>query len=130
MKRIMFALCCFVSLLLCGCASTDKENLPLVGKTYKLVSSKGYSATITFNKDKTFNGFSGVNRFFGEFRTAGDNIVFDRMGSTKMAGPPEAMKFEDKFIRALGRATRFYEIGRNLTFFNGDMPLITLKIAE
>ena len=126
----MFAFGCFLSLLLCGCASTDADDLPLVGKTYKLLSAKGYYATITFNKDKTVNGFSGVNRFFGEFRIAGDNIVFDRMGSTKMAGHPEAMKFEDRFINALSRANRFYEIGRNLTFFNGDIPLITLKIAE
>lgn len=127
--RKLLLLFCLVTFFVSGCIADNKE-LPLVGKTYKISDSKGNSARITFNANKTINGFSGVNRFFGEFRTAGDNIIFDRMGMTKMAGAPEAMSFEDKFIKALTQTDRFYEIGHTLTFFSGDMPVLTLKLAE
>jgi heat shock protein HslJ len=129
MKKIILVLLCLATIFITGCVSQEPE-LPLAGKTYKFKNAKGLSATITFNKDKTINGFSGVNRFFGEFRAAGDRIIFARMGSTKMAGSPEAMKFEDKFIKALSKADRFCEIGRTLTLFSGDMPILTLKTAE
>lgn len=129
MKNLLIACFCFLSLFITGCVAPETE-LPLVGKTYRFSDSKGHYATITFNKDNTVNGFSGVNRFFGEFRTASDMISFGKMGSTRMAGHPEAMKFEDKFIGILSKTNRFYEIGRNLTLFNGDMPLATLKLTE
>ena len=129
MKNLIFCFFAFLLLFIVGCVS-PAEELPLLGKTYKFSDSKGHVATVTFNRDNTMNGFSGVNRFFGEFRTASDMIAFANMGSTKMAGHPEAMKFEDKFIKILSKTNRFYEIGRNLTLFNGDMPLATLKLTE
>ena len=129
MKTLLVAFFCLISLLFAGCAVPEMA-VPLVGKTYKFSDSKGHYAVITFNKDNTLNGFSGVNRFFGKFRTSSDMIVFSQMGSTKMAGHPEAMKFEDKFTGILSKTNRFYEIGRNLTLFNGDMPLATLKLSE
>lgn len=109
--------------------STEKE-LPLVGKTFKYSDSKGHTANITFKKDNTVNGFAGVNNFFGEFRTSSDMIIFSNMGATKKAGSPDAMKFEDKFLSVLSHTNRFYEIGKTLTLFNGDMPILTLKLSE
>lgn len=129
MKYLSLVIFCFTALFFAGCTTPEKE-LPLVGKTYRYSDLKGHTAKITFNKDNTVNGFSGVNRFFGEFRTSGDMIAFARMGATKMAGPPDAMKFEDRFLKILSQTNRFYEIGRNLTLFNADMPVLTLKIVE
>ena len=129
MNKIFIVLQSVIVLFMCSCISPD-ERLPLVGRTYKFSDSKGYYGTISFNKDNTVNGFSGVNRFFGKYKVAGDNIIFSQMGSTKMAGHPEAMKFEDKFISVFSRTGRFYEIGRTLTLFDGEMPLMTLKLIK
>ena len=129
MKSLFVFLQCAALIFLCGCISPEEE-LPLVGKTYKVHDRNGHYATISFNKDNTVNGFSGVNRIFGNYRAVGDVILFSQLGSTKMAGHPEAMKFEDKFISVLARTGRFCEIGSSLTFFDGEMPLMTLKMIE
>ncbi len=51
------------------------------------------------------NGNSGVNSFFGDFVLSGGTVkASDNMGSTKMAGSPEAMEFEDKFLVCVSSA--------------------------
>lgn len=66
---------------------------------------------ITFETDqgKTFNiyGNSGVNSFFGEVKIDGSSFsVGENMGSTKMAGSPEAMEYEDNFLACLTTAEK------------------------
>lgn len=66
---------------------------------------------ITFEEvhGKSYNiyGNSGVNSFFGEVKIDGSTLsVADNMGSTKMAGSPEAMEYEDNFLACLTSAEK------------------------
>ncbi len=51
--------------------------------------------------------FGGVNRFVGTYTTSGDSLSFSPLTSTRMAGPPDQMKVEEKFIRLLGTVDHF-----------------------
>ncbi len=61
--------------------------------------------TLTINEDGSLAGFGGVNRFFGKV-AADDKKLFGPIGSTMMAGPPEAMKVESQLFQAFEKATR------------------------
>lgn len=50
-------------------------------------------------------GNSGINSFFGDIEIIQNTIsVGDKMASTKMAGSPEAMEYEDTFLECLTKA--------------------------
>lgn len=99
-------------------------------RNFELRDMFGHRATVTFKDDGTLNGFAGVNRFFGKYKLDGDKITFAQMGATKMAGPPAAMRFEDKFLQAFAKADRCTFIGNAFTLYKGELPLITLKLVE
>jgi heat shock protein HslJ len=42
-----------------------------------------------FRDDGRVNGFSGCNRFMGEYTVSGANLLFDSMASTRMACPDD-----------------------------------------
>lgn len=113
--------------VLCSCKSPQKE---LTERSFELQDMFGNRASVTFKADGSFYGFSGVNRFFGNYKLAGDRISFDKMGSTRMAGSPSAMKFEDKFMQAFVKADRCTFIGNSFTLYQGEIPLVTLKTVE
>jgi uncharacterized lipoprotein YbaY len=72
-------------------------------------------STITFGTDGQVSGSGGVNRFFGGYRVAGDRIEFGQLGSTLMAGPPEAMEQEQRFLAGLGGTQPYVVDGDVLT---------------
>jgi heat shock protein HslJ len=47
------------------------------------------------------SGQVGVNRFTGSYTDAGDTIDFGPAATTRMAGPPDLMDLEDRFLSAL-----------------------------
>jgi heat shock protein HslJ len=51
--------------------------------------------------DGQVSGRVGVNRFTGSYTVAGDTIEFGPAAATRMAGPPELMDLEDRFLAAL-----------------------------
>jgi len=64
------------------------------------------------------NGNAGVNRFFGAASVRPDgSTTIDGLGSTKMAGPPTLMAFENRLLAAL----------RNVTSWRGDGVGIVLS---
>jgi heat shock protein HslJ len=81
----------------------------LVGSTYRVVEIGGEpalrtpTAELSFGTDGRITGRATVNRVFGTYRLVGDEITFGPLGSTLMAGPPEAMDQERRLLRALGR---------------------------
>lgn len=86
------------------------------------------------NNEYSFNGDSGVNRFFGSVEIKGNSFsVKDDMGSTKMMGEPRAMEFEDNFIKTLIEADSVKVYTENnadfLTIENKDktMKLVFIK---
>lgn len=102
-----------------GCTSskvkTDSDSTVYLG-TWQIDSFQIYGifqqiamSEITFEEvhGKSYNiyGNSGVNSFFGEVKIDGSTLsVADNMGSTKMAGSPEAMEYEDNFLKCLTTA--------------------------
>lgn len=57
---------------------------------------------LEIKEDGSVAGFGGVNRVFGKIVNI-DGKFFGPLGSTMMAGPPEAAKLEMAFLKALGK---------------------------
>lgn len=87
-------------LLLAGCVSApvepDNSVVPLTNTYWKLVEVGGDSVPsaekarephMMLLDDGRVNGFSGCNRFMGRYQVEGNNLLFDAMGSTRMACP-------------------------------------------
>lgn len=103
MKKIVF-----LGLLLLLFVSCDKniklENMEK--KEFVLVNiHKEFGITLSFEGDKVY-GFSGVNRYFGNFKLSGTKLVINPLASTKMAGDSKAMKAEDEYLKLLNNADK------------------------
>lgn len=58
--------------------------------------------TLAFGADGRASGYAGVNRFGGAWATAaGDALALGPLASTRMAGPPERMDLERRFLAAV-----------------------------
>lgn len=131
MKKIFLVL-----LSLCIClVSCKKTSFPLEGEweTYSFeidgvmqeICISGFTMEGKSNGKYDFNGNSGVNSFFGSVKISDNNFkVQDNMGSTKMAGEPRAMEFEDNFIPAFARANSWKVTEE------GNATLLTLKTED
>lgn len=65
------------------------------------------------------NGNSGVNTFFGSADVNGTSVkVRDNLASTKMAGEPAAMEYEDNFIATLAGSDTWSVTDGKLTVKN------------
>ncbi|UZD66138.1 META domain-containing protein [Marinobacter sp. AN1] len=72
---------------------------PLTNTYWKLVELRGNAVNVPqgqqgephmiFRDDGRVNGFSGCNRFVGEYTVTGANLLFDSMASTRMACPDD-----------------------------------------
>lgn len=65
--------------------------------------------TLRLGETGRLSGQGPVNRYFGTFGFLGDGSVSwpnAAIGSTRMAGPPEAMDLEVRFFQTLTRTTR------------------------
>ena len=127
MKYLLFFCQILIIFVFCSCKSAEKS---IRERSFELNDIFGHKASITFKEDGTLHGFSGVNRFFGNYKLEGSKISFSGMGSTRMAGAPDAMRFEDKFMKALSQADRCSLLGNSFTLYKGEIPLLTLKSAE
>ncbi|MBL9173517.1 MAG: META domain-containing protein, partial [Verrucomicrobiales bacterium] len=63
--------------------------------------------TLRFTGAGKVAGRSAVNRYFGGYTLGPAGAIhWTPFGSTRMAGPPERMKLEDQFLKALESTTR------------------------
>ena len=80
---------------------TDNKSIPLIGDTKN-----------TFSCDDAGKvaGVASINRYFGNFtlREDGEIVWSKAFGMTRMAGPPELMEQEAKFMQALPQTSRIY----------------------
>jgi heat shock protein HslJ len=78
---------------------------PWAGTSWRIVEVDGQpvagDATIAFGDEGRVFGKSVVNRYFGTYVVDGDAVTVGPLGSTMMAGPPEAMAEEQLVLRAL-----------------------------
>ena len=96
------------------------QEMTVDGEAFELVGEKLF---IQFNADENkVTGFASVNRFFGSVKIDGKGRVQwpGPFGSTRMAGPPEQMKQEDAFLKALPRTKRLSKAEINLYAASAD----------
>ncbi len=63
--------------------------------------------TLSFDEADRVHGNAGVNRFGGTISIEGASIRFGPLMSTRMAGPPERMELEQRYLKALDAADRW-----------------------
>lgn len=133
---IMTALAAFSVSSMGGCEQTHKATTgqgvsALVGE-WTLDSIEGGDVgeklppgarrpSITIDAEGRVTGFGGVNRLSGSLDTAAAPRGEFKLGpliSTKMAGPPEAMELENRFMRLLDEAGTFELSGDSLVVWN------------
>ena len=88
------------------------------------------SPTITILDDGTVHGFSGVNNFNSSVSPVSiQNGVFELSPTamTMMAGPPDAMRVETRFMSDLQSATGYIVQGDTLSLTEGGMTLMTFS---
>jgi putative lipoprotein len=68
-------------------------------------------------------GFSGCNRFTGDYARNESLLRFKPLAATRMACP-EGMAQEQRFLESLGEVVRFTISGENLALYTGDERLI------
>ena len=136
MKKIFAAAVLLVAMTACGGAKNDR---PLEGTTWKLVSMEGIPAEAIAAEDDAFTlefngeemlvaGRTNCNRFFGSYDAGDGTMVFGGMGMTRMACPD--MEYEDAFVGMLGRVDGFDIAGDRLTLSAAGQPLATFAAVE
>ena len=90
-----------------------KEQLN--GREFMIVTD-GYNkqVSIGFKGDRVY-GFSGINRYFGNYQISGGKFVFDDFGLTQMAGSEEEMTKELQFLDLLRKNKSIKLSGDTLT---------------
>lgn len=124
MKKIilMLALLIFTA---CGKNLKDFEN-----KEFELSNMyTDYKITFSFEGEKIY-GFSGVNRYFGNFKLDGNKIEISNLAMTKMAGSPEAMRAEQGFIDLLNKTIKFEISDNTLIFYTSKNEKLEFTLSK
>lgn len=73
----------------------------LNGREFKILGDEyNKEVSIGFEGNRFF-GYSGINRYFGQYEINGGKLVIEDMGLTKMAGKEQDMILELKFLTIL-----------------------------
>ena len=83
--------------------------------------------SLSFSNDGSVSGNSGINRLASSLdldALAKGQFKLAPSAGTKMAGSPEAMAFENDFLKTLGEVTGFSAKGDSLTLSNAAGELM------
>jgi heat shock protein HslJ len=110
----------------------DAARKTLAWTEWELVSPgfEGAEKTPFLNfTDEGIGAGVGLNVIGGDYSTAGSKISIGNLISTQMAGPPELMKAERRFIKALNEAQSFVlsNDGETLILRGGESLTFRLK---
>lgn len=114
-------------------ASADTS---LDGSSWKLTELGGEappaSATVTLAfEGERAAGQSGVNRYTTGYTVAGEKLTFaPNAAGTRMAGPEDAMQFEQAYLKALAEVDGFAIDGDRLTLSLGGEPRMVFERGE
>ena len=124
--------------LLSACGGEDNApNAPtMLTGSWKLETLNGAAAdtavpsTMTMAESKA-SGNAGVNQFNGSYDAPSDGVLtFGPLSTTMMAGPDNAMKQEQAFLKALADTKKFTTEDGALVLMDGsDAKLAVLKAA-
>ena len=95
-----------------------KEQLN--GREFFIVTD-GYNkkASIGFQGDRVY-GFSGINRYFGNYQISGGKFIFSDFGLTQMAGSEDEMTKELQFLDLLKNNKSVKLSGGTLTLISNE----------
>lgn len=95
-----------ISSLKSGVSKVTDTILPnlkqeLNGREFKILGDEyNKEVSIGFEGNRFF-GYSGINRYFGQYEINGGKLVIEDMGTTKMGGIEQDMILELKFLTIL-----------------------------
>lgn len=111
MKKIIMLLTLLI-FTACGKNLKDFEN-----REFSLSSPHGeYKITMSFEGEKLY-GFSGLNRYFGNFKLIDGKITISNLVTTKMAGSPEVMNAEKEYLKLLTNTVKYEILDETLIFY-------------
>ena len=92
----------------------------LNGREFVIVT-EGYNkkTSIGFQGDRVY-GFSGINRYFGNYQISGGRFIFSDFGLTQMAGSEEEMTKELQFLDLLRKNKSIKLSGDTLTLVSTE----------
>lgn len=114
LKTLLFAILTLGLFTMTGCKTDTKDfegSWTIYGFSINGTAQQIAVSEITFEQQTanqfSVTGNSGVNAFFGDVTINGSKIKpSQNFGSTKMAGSPEAMEYEDNFLKCLLGASK------------------------
>lgn len=110
-----------------GCAG--EPHRLITGVSWQLhASALEQAPSIQFMSDNVVFGYSGCNRFQGEYQLTGEGLSFKPLAATKMMCGPEQMDAEQAMFEALDKITHFTvgDNGNTLQLRNNDDTLLRL----
>src|SRR5271166_2554034 len=114
----------------------EPPALALAGTSWRFVEIMGEAppasveATLELSGDGAATGVSGCNHFFGRYVSAGADLSFPGMASTKMWCEPEVMTVEMAVQTALNRTSHVAAAPGELDLLASDSTVLARLVAE
>ena len=103
---------------------TEWQLIKMGSKKPKLTDTDE-KITIIFSKDNShIAGYSGCNRYGGQFTIKKDVLSFGSLFATKMACPEMNMNFEHNYLNTLDKVTGYNIVGDTLFLNKGERPAL------
>ncbi|MCK9163434.1 MAG: META domain-containing protein [Bacteroidales bacterium] len=100
-------------------------ELVKIGSSRPKLTDTDEKITIVFSKNNShFAGFSGCNRYGGQFNIKRENLSLENVFSTKMACPEMNMRFENNYLNVLNKVNGYIIIGDTLFLNKGERPAL------
>jgi len=96
--------------------SHESETHTWVVESINGEATKEPRPRMSLGEDGELTGTTGVNQFSGTYEAEGDLVRLTARRMTRMAGPPEAMEQESRFLEALEGWQAFHREDRRLVF--------------
>ena len=136
MRNTIFVAFALSLALLTGCTSMaatpslDGSTWQLTGWSESGIDPSAFKITANFAEGR-IAGKSGVNNYFGPYTAGpGERFTIGATGSTRMAGPPEAMQAEQSFFRLLEQVRTYRRTGGELTLADADSKALLMFTAS
>lgn len=96
-----------------------------MGSTKPKLTDTDEKITIIFSKDNShFAGFSGCNRYGGQFNLKKEELKLENIFATKMACPEMNMNFEHNYLNTLDKVTGYNIVADTLFLNKGERPAL------
>ena len=132
MRNAIYVVVALSLAMLTGCTSMaaaptlDGSAWLLTGWSESDREPSAFKITANFAEGQ-ISGKSAVNSYFGSYKLGpGGNFAVGPTGSTRMAGPPEAMQAEQTFFKLLDQVRTYRRTGGELTLADADSKALLI----